>query len=185
MTVVENLQELLAIAEQKHGPNAPGAKASAAAARRDDVQKSNRQTENDRILSWRAGWSGKSKSESPPTQSSSEESKPKDRANDGGVDPPSVAAMQYRRPSKNPLEILTEGERHWFGQWLTPSQMLQGIKEASKFRNPNRKFVVLQILEGARIRAEKGLPPYGEPLGETFRKERGCALLRKSRAQQR
>jgi hypothetical protein len=65
------------------------------------------------------------------------------------------------KTNKNPLETLTEGERHWFGQWLTESQMLQGIKEASKSRNPNKKFVVLQILEGARIRAEKGLPPYG------------------------
>ena len=68
------------------------------------------------------------------------------------------------KTSKNPLEILTEGERHWFGQWLTPSQVLQGIEEASKFRNPNRKFVVLQILEAARQRAEKGLPPYGDLL---------------------
>jgi hypothetical protein len=70
------------------------------------------------------------------------------------------------KTSKNPLEILTEGELHWFGQWLTPLQMSQGIEQASKSRNPNKKFVVLQVLEGARIRAEKGLPPYGETLGK-------------------
>ena len=68
------------------------------------------------------------------------------------------------KTSNNPLEILTEGEAHWFGQWLTPSQVLQGIREASKFHNPNKKFVVLQILEAARQRAEKGLPPYGDLL---------------------
>ena len=61
-------------------------------------------------------------------------------------------------------KTLTEGERHWFGQWLTDSQVLQGIKRASKSQHPNKRFVILQVLEAARIRAEKGLPPYGDLL---------------------
>ena len=69
--------------------------------------------------------------------------------------------MQYedqQEPTRDPHG----GRASWFARWLTDSQVLQGIEEASKSRNPNRKFVVLQVLEGARIRAEKGLPPYGD-----------------------
>ena len=47
--------------------------------------------------------------------------------------------------------------------------MLQGIKEASKSRNANKKFVVLQVLEAAES-GPKRVCPLMEPLGETFRK---------------
>ncbi len=79
-------------------------------------------------------------------------------AGGGGGDDPGGSLLLH------PAKILTEGERHWFGQWLTDSQVLQGIKKASKYQHPNKRFVILQVLEAARIRAEKGLPPYGDLL---------------------
>ena len=82
------------------------------------------------------------------------------------------------KTSKNPLETLTEGERHRFGQWLSESEMLAGIREASKSRSPHKKFVVLQVLEGARIRAEKGSAPLWRPLGATFRKREAALYQR-------
>ena len=75
------------------------------------------------------------------------------------------------KTSKNPLETLTEGERHWFGQWLTPSQVLQGIEEASKFRG-------VADIGGGAAKGRKGSAPLWRPLGETFRKREASLYQR-------
>ena len=72
-----------------------------------------------------------------------------------------MAAMKYE-DQQEPVRDPHGGRASLVRSMVNASQVLQGIKEASKSRNPNKKFVVLQVLEGARIRAEKGLPPYGD-----------------------
>ena len=71
MTAVESLQRILAIAEQKHGPNEPGVKALR---RQLEEMTSGKQTttESEPTVHWSFGLRGKSKSESPNLRSSSE-----------------------------------------------------------------------------------------------------------------
>ena len=181
MTIVESLQRILEIAERKHGPNAPGVKDLR---RQLEEMTSGKQTRtgSDEIVSWNFGLRGKSKSESPDTKSSSaaKESRPSQRRRSR---PAQLWRQCNYKMKQNPLDLLTEGERHWFGQWLTESQVLQGIKKASKYPNPNKKFVVLQVLEAARIRAEKGLPPYGDRLEKHFESGKLPSLKRSDRRQ--
>ena len=64
MAVVKSLQRILAIAEQKRGPDAPGVKAL----RRqlEEITRAKQSpTASEPIVSWSAGLRGKSKSESP------------------------------------------------------------------------------------------------------------------------
>ena len=75
MTAVESLQRMLAIAERKHGPNAPGVKDL-----RQQLEEITRTkpspTESEPIMHWSFGLRGKKKSESPDTKSSSEANPP-------------------------------------------------------------------------------------------------------------
>jgi hypothetical protein len=58
----------------------------------------------------------------------------------------------------NLSKILTPEELQWFGQWLSKSQMQEGIKS-----HPGASHsVIFNVLEAARSRVEDGLPPYGD-----------------------
>ena len=58
----------------------------------------------------------------------------------------------------NLSKILTPEELQWFGQWLSKSQMREGIKSHSGASHS----VIFNVLEAARSRVEDGLPPYGD-----------------------
>jgi hypothetical protein len=60
------------------------------------------------------------------------------------------------KTNENLSKILTPEELQWFGQWLSKSQMKEGIKS-----HPGASHsVILNVLEAARSRAEDGLPQY-------------------------
>jgi hypothetical protein len=58
----------------------------------------------------------------------------------------------------NLSKILTPEELQWFGQWLSKSQMKEGIK----FHPGASHSVIFNVLEAARSRVEHELPPYGD-----------------------
>jgi hypothetical protein len=74
------------------------------------------------------------------------------------------------KTNKNRLKILTPEELQWLGQWLSKSQIEEGIKS-----HPGAShLVIFNVLEAARSRVEDGLPPYGDlwenPSAEETRK---------------
>ena len=67
------------------------------------------------------------------------------------------------KTNKSRSKILTREELQWFGQWLSKSQIEEGIKS-----HPGASHsVIFNVLQSARSRVEAGLPPYGS-LGRTY-----------------
>jgi hypothetical protein len=62
----------------------------------------------------------------------------------------------------NLSHVLSPRELQWFGQWLSESQMWEGIAEATKFQPNPSHWLIFNVLKTARRRAEKGLPLYGK-----------------------
>ena len=75
-----------------------------------------------------------------------------------------IRAMAKQLASIQPFESFSEWEWKWFREWLSKSQIEEGLTQAFEYGPNPSHSLVFNILEAARSRVEDGLPPYGDLL---------------------
>jgi hypothetical protein len=73
-----------------------------------------------------------------------------------------IRAMAKQLANIQPFESFSEWEWKWFREWLSKSQIEEGLTQAFEYGPNPSHSLVFKILEAARSRVEDGLPPYGD-----------------------